>query len=48
MAYRQLSLGELVRLPPKTTSLEQWSEMLTAYAQSPELRQEMDYWLTLS
>jgi non-ribosomal peptide synthase protein (TIGR01720 family) len=46
-AYRQLSHGEPVRLPPKTTSLKQWSEQVSAYAQSEDLRQEMGYWLNL-
>lgn len=43
-AYRQLSRGEAVHLPPKTTSLKAWAERLAAYAQSPELRNELDYW----
>jgi non-ribosomal peptide synthase protein (TIGR01720 family) len=46
-AYRQLSRGEPVRLPPKTTSLKAWAERLSEYAHSPELRHELDYWLSI-
>ena len=44
-AYRQLSRGETVELPPKTTSFKHWSERLTAYAQSDDIQSERDYWL---
>ncbi len=44
-SYQQLSRGETVRLPPKTTSLKTWAERLVAYARSPQLRNELDYWL---
>jgi hypothetical protein len=43
--YRQLSGGRAVHLPPKTTSLKALAERLAAYASSPELQQELDYWL---
>ncbi|HEY7496643.1 MAG TPA: condensation domain-containing protein, partial [Candidatus Tectomicrobia bacterium] len=43
--YQQLSRGEAVRLPPKTTSFKCWAEKLTEYAQSGVLSQELDYWL---
>jgi non-ribosomal peptide synthase protein (TIGR01720 family) len=46
MAYQQLVCGEEVHLPPKTLSLRQWGELLNVYTQSPELRRELDYWLT--
>jgi non-ribosomal peptide synthase protein (TIGR01720 family) len=45
--YKQLARGERVQLPLKTTSVKQWTERLGAYAQSAELRQELDYWLNL-
>jgi amino acid adenylation domain-containing protein/non-ribosomal peptide synthase protein (TIGR01720 family) len=45
-AYRQLSLGEAVRLPPKTISFKQWAERLAEYARSPELEREAAYWLS--
>lgn len=45
--YRQLSQGEPVSLPPKTTSWQYWSTRLTDYAQSDEVRQEADYWLAM-
>jgi non-ribosomal peptide synthase protein (TIGR01720 family) len=44
-AYAQLSQGEPVRLPAKTTSLKRLAEQISAYcAQSADLRQELDYW----
>ena len=45
MAYEQLSNGQEVRLPAKTTSIQQWSQRLHEYAQSMELRHELPYWL---
>ena len=47
-AYRQLSRGEALCLPNKTTSLKRWAEHLTDYAQSDALRQEVGYWLAPS
>jgi non-ribosomal peptide synthase protein (TIGR01720 family) len=44
-AYQQLSQGQTIHLPPKTTSFKQWAERLQEYAQSAELQQERDYWL---
>jgi non-ribosomal peptide synthase protein (TIGR01720 family) len=44
-AYRQLMRDGKIALPAKTTSFKQWSERLSEYAQSPELRQELPYWL---
>jgi non-ribosomal peptide synthase protein (TIGR01720 family) len=43
--YQQLSKGEEVKLPPKTTSFKRWAQRLTEYAQSATLRAELDYWL---
>jgi non-ribosomal peptide synthase protein (TIGR01720 family) len=45
IAYQQCSRGEAICLPPKTTSFQQWSRQLMKYARSPELRQELAYWL---
>ena len=47
MAYQQRSAGQMIRLPPKTTSFKHWAERLTAYAPSAELRQELTYWLAV-
>jgi thioester reductase-like protein/non-ribosomal peptide synthase protein (TIGR01720 family) len=47
-AYQQLSQGEAIQLPPKTTSFKHWAERLHEYAQSAELQQELDYWLAES
>ncbi|MEW6496758.1 MAG: condensation domain-containing protein, partial [Cyanobacteriota bacterium] len=44
-AYQQLSQGEEIQLPLKTTSFKKWSERLIEKAQSAELQQELDYWL---
>ena len=43
--YRQLALGKPLILPPKTASFREWSEQLTGYAQSPECRAGIPYWL---
>jgi non-ribosomal peptide synthase protein (TIGR01720 family) len=43
--YRRLSRGETISLPPKTTSYKQWSETLTEYARSVDVRRGLDYWL---
>ncbi|NEP63742.1 MAG: non-ribosomal peptide synthetase, partial [Symploca sp. SIO2G7] len=44
-AYKQLSQGKAIALPPKTTSFKYWAEQLREYAQSEAVRQEQDYWL---
>ncbi|WNG58277.1 amino acid adenylation domain-containing protein [Archangium gephyra] len=46
-AGAQLQAGGPVRLPPKTTSFQQWAERLEAYAQTPAMREEAEYWLGL-
>jgi amino acid adenylation domain-containing protein/non-ribosomal peptide synthase protein (TIGR01720 family) len=43
--YQQLSLGEAVKLPPKTTSFREWSLRLAEHAQSSKLKQELSYWV---
>ncbi|MHC5737512.1 amino acid adenylation domain-containing protein [Nostoc sp.] len=43
--YQQISRGEVIKLPPKTTSFQYWSDRLTEYAQSPD---ELNYWLSES
>ncbi|MBA2288160.1 MAG: amino acid adenylation domain-containing protein [Ktedonobacteraceae bacterium] len=45
--YQQLSRGEPVTLPPKTTSFQYWSTRLAEYACSAELQQEAAYWLAM-
>jgi hypothetical protein len=45
-AYEQISRGETIQLPPKTTSFQQWAQRLQEYAHSSELQQEQNYWLT--
>ncbi len=43
-AYQQLSLGEAIQLPAKTTAYKQWAEQLIEYAKSTEVRSQIDYW----
>lgn len=45
-AYQQLSWGETIQLPAKTTSFKDWAVRLTEYAQSQTAIAELDYWLT--
>jgi amino acid adenylation domain-containing protein/non-ribosomal peptide synthase protein (TIGR01720 family) len=47
-AYMQLSRGEPVRLPPKTTSFRYWAERLLEYAQTEPVRQELARWQALA
>jgi amino acid adenylation domain-containing protein/non-ribosomal peptide synthase protein (TIGR01720 family) len=44
-ALAQVQRGEVVRLPPKTSSLKAWAERLASYAVSEELARERAYWL---
>ena len=44
--YQQITQGEVVKLPAKTTSFKNWAEKLQEYARSPKLHQELEYWLT--
>ncbi|WP_009630730.1 non-ribosomal peptide synthetase [Synechocystis sp. PCC 7509] len=45
-AYQQLSHGQIIELPAKTTSFKQWAEQLRIYAQSSAVESERDYWLS--
>lgn len=45
-AYQQLSQGQTIQLPPKTTSFQQWAERLQNYACSTDFQREMNDWLT--
>ena len=44
-ACRQLGRGEIVTLPPKSSSFKLWAQRLVEHAQSSALQQEIDYWL---
>jgi amino acid adenylation domain-containing protein/non-ribosomal peptide synthase protein (TIGR01720 family) len=46
-AYGQLSQGETVKLPAKTTSYKDWAQQLQKYAQTNKVKEELDYWLSL-
>ena len=45
LGYEQLSQGEEMHLPAKTTSYKHWAERLHEYAQSDELREETTFWI---
>jgi amino acid adenylation domain-containing protein/non-ribosomal peptide synthase protein (TIGR01720 family) len=45
-AWQQLSRGENIVLPPKTTSFQQWAKRLTVYAVSESLLAELEKWIT--
>jgi non-ribosomal peptide synthase protein (TIGR01720 family) len=47
-AYQQLSQGQAIQLPAKTTSFKQWTEKLKEYTSKPELERQVDYWLKAS
>jgi len=47
-AYQQISRGEAIKLPPKTTSFQDWGDRLIEYGQSDALAMELDYWLSQS
>jgi len=42
--YRQLSEGQAVNLPAKTSALRDWAARLQAYASSESLREELSVW----
>ncbi|MCA9184440.1 MAG: amino acid adenylation domain-containing protein [Planctomycetales bacterium] len=43
-SYGQISRGEAIELPAKTTSFKEWSEKLLGYARELALTSECDYW----
>ncbi|MFN6513537.1 MAG: beta-ketoacyl synthase N-terminal-like domain-containing protein [Nostoc sp. CreGUA01] len=46
IAYQQLSQDKVIHLSNKTASFKQWSQCIQEYAQTSEMMQEQDYWLT--
>lgn len=46
-AYGQACAGVALRLPPKTTSYQQWAQHLRQHAQSESVSRELPYWLSL-
>lgn len=44
-AYERLVEGQPIALPAKTTSFKQWTQRLTAHADSGAMREELGYWL---
>ncbi|MEH2266221.1 amino acid adenylation domain-containing protein [Nostoc sp.] len=47
-AYQQISRDEAIKLPPKTTSFQYWSDRLREYAKSKVISDELNYWLSES
>jgi NRPS condensation-like uncharacterized protein len=47
-AYQQISGGSAIKLPPKTTSFQDWGDRLIEYGQSDAIAKELDYWLNES
>ncbi len=45
--YRQLSRGDTVRLPPKTSSYKDWAVYLREYSESSAVKDELTYWIDL-
>lgn len=43
-AYNQLQRDETISLPPKTSSLKEWSERIYSYSNSSEFLKEIKYW----
>jgi amino acid adenylation domain-containing protein/non-ribosomal peptide synthase protein (TIGR01720 family) len=43
-AYAQLSAGQSITLPPKTSSFHDWAHRLAGYARDAALRAELAYW----
>ena len=43
--YQQLSRGESIQLPAKTTAFQYWAKCLREYASSEKLAAEINYWL---
>ena len=43
-AYQQLSRGQAVSLPAKTSAFKAWGQRLQEHARSAELESELDYW----
>lgn len=46
IGYQQLLRGEAIKLPPKTTSFQEWATRLQEYSKSEALTVELDYWLS--
>jgi non-ribosomal peptide synthase protein (TIGR01720 family) len=44
-ALRQLSQGQPIDLPQKTTAIKQYTERIVEYAQSPDILGEIPFWL---
>ena len=48
IAQQQLSRGDTLQLPSKTSSFQYWATRLSNYGQSEPLHKELDYWLEQS
>ena len=43
-AYKQLKLGKVVSLPPKTSSFQAWASSLATYAEKSPINRHAQYW----
>lgn len=43
--YQQLTRQRPIQLAAKTTAFVDWAEKLNDYAQSEQIKSELDYWL---
>ena len=46
-AYRQISAGSEIKLPPRTSSFQSWAERLQALAKSSAIEEQTRYWSSL-
>ncbi|MFL9458776.1 amino acid adenylation domain-containing protein [Tolypothrix bouteillei VB521301_2] len=46
--YAQLSEGQVIQLPNKTTAFKDWAQQLREYSVSSRLKSELSYWLSAS
>ena len=47
-SYQQLSQGQPIQLPAKTTSFQQWAQRLQNYAPTAAVQSELDHWLAVA
>lgn len=43
-AYNQILLEQTISLPPKTASLADWSNKISEFSKTEEIKNEIDYW----
>jgi amino acid adenylation domain-containing protein/non-ribosomal peptide synthase protein (TIGR01720 family) len=48
LVYQQLSQAQEIKLPPKTTSFQEWAIKLEEYSHSQNIKQTLNYWTSNS